>query len=524
MTADSTKTIIPDKEHFPGRISWKVNLSKIVEKFTAMNLMKKALKTQFQFLFKSEGLAFSGTIVHQMLLRKSSSNEKEIKFLVNGEETCFDMKAYALVTGLNFGRFPAVDIAERDEECPPPLADKYFTGRSTFKIIELESSFIDCTDIKDAWKMGLICLVCQYLLAIDTRRNLDIKILGMADKMHRFLEYPWGKVSFIATLKGVDKDIKHLRAIYLKNVDLLKKGELSAYTDVPAYTIHGFALAFQVWAYEVIKTLVPQFALRKTRQPNTICPRLILYSSIRMNNISEVVNALKGKVVSKIEESEEENNLYGGEDFEEMGVSFFDQYIEVGKKRKPEDVVPPNPTKSKRMKVLTIAPPIPDKKRKSPTPKTAEKRKKMPTPSVHTPFVPTETTETTPPLLTATRNSSLHALVPQSPLTNIALNESIEELKEAMNDIRADMQELKAEMQLIKDNQLLVCNQISILIATLQNQNQREAVAVESHKGKNEGDEKVETVKKAEEDCAKEGDKVNENEEEEKSRYTICEE
>ena len=325
--------------------------------------MKRALKTQFRYLFKADGLAFSGTILHQMLLRKSSSNEKEMKFVVNGEQACFDMKAYALITGLNFDRFPAVDIANGDEECP--LVAKYFKGQTTFKIIDLESRFNECTDMEDTWKLGMICLVCQYLLALDIRRHLSIKIIGMTDDIHAFLQYPWGKVSFRATLKGLDKDIAHLRTIYMEKENERKKGKLDSSTVVPAYTLYGFALAFQVWTYEVIKTLVPQFAHRKTKEPNF--PRITLYTSSRRNNIQEVVNAFKGNVVSLLEVSEEEKNLYVGEEFEEMGVSVFDQYIEVGKKRKNEDeeVVP---TK-RRKKPLTVpsTKPAPSK-RKSPPP------------------------------------------------------------------------------------------------------------------------------------------------------------
>ncbi|XP_047331732.1 ring-infected erythrocyte surface antigen-like [Impatiens glandulifera] len=49
------------------------------------------------------------TIIHTMLLRKSNSNSMKMKFLVNGEELCFRMKEFALVIGLNFGKFPTLN-------------------------------------------------------------------------------------------------------------------------------------------------------------------------------------------------------------------------------------------------------------------------------------------------------------------------------------------------------------------------------------------------------------------------------
>ncbi|XP_047309686.1 aspartic proteinase CDR1-like [Impatiens glandulifera] len=96
---------------FPSWISWKsaLCLKKIVKKFEDMDLLERVYNTQFISLFTAPILQFSGTIVHHMLLRRVSSNSKEINFMVNGHELIFGMKEYALVTGMYFGSFPELN-------------------------------------------------------------------------------------------------------------------------------------------------------------------------------------------------------------------------------------------------------------------------------------------------------------------------------------------------------------------------------------------------------------------------------
>ncbi|XP_047324487.1 uncharacterized protein LOC124928009 [Impatiens glandulifera] len=176
--------------------------------------------------------------------RKISSNSKEIRFLVNGKEVCWGMKDYALVTGLNFGRFPLVE-EKKVEECSPFVL-KYFKGKNDVRLKELEDIFVGCSDKEDSWKMGLIFLIYQ------------------------------------ATLQGIDKDIKHLRGLYLAKK---KTWEKKSICDV-AYTLHGFALAFQVWTYELINTFVPKVA-EKTLEDDPTSPRIVFYKSFRSYTLLE---------------------------------------------------------------------------------------------------------------------------------------------------------------------------------------------------------------------------------------------
>ncbi|XP_047325237.1 uncharacterized protein LOC124929025 [Impatiens glandulifera] len=100
---------------FPGRISLKfvLALKKVSDRFEALSLMERALNSQFQYLLRGvPDLLFSGTILHQLLVRKVKANLNMMIFNFNGEEYTFGLKEYALITDLNFDRLP-----EYKDEC-----------------------------------------------------------------------------------------------------------------------------------------------------------------------------------------------------------------------------------------------------------------------------------------------------------------------------------------------------------------------------------------------------------------------
>ncbi|XP_047342771.1 uncharacterized protein LOC124946245 [Impatiens glandulifera] len=224
------------------------------------------------------------------------------------------------------------------------LVHKYFGGKTVVKVTEVQSVFLNCSKKEDAWKLGLINLIYQCLFGSDNRKRVCLKIFSMVEDMEMFLQFPWGKVSFNSTLKGIDKDMKHLRQLYVE-----KKETCKGNCDV-AYTISGFAIAFQVWTYLVMKTFVPKFA-DMIEEKHTF-PRILLFTASRSNtNTSqEVSNALfKCNVFNKIHESEEEKRNYCGDDFEEMGDYIYDDLFEVdGRKRKNEDGTPKQTPKRRK--------------------------------------------------------------------------------------------------------------------------------------------------------------------------------
>ncbi|XP_047320813.1 uncharacterized protein LOC124924871 [Impatiens glandulifera] len=213
-------------------------------------------------------------------------------------------------------RFPLV---EEVEECPP-LVLKYFKGKKDVRLKELEDIFVGCSDKEDSWKMGLIFLIYQYLFASDNRRKISLRIFHMVEDMEMFLQFPWGKK---------------------KNWN--KKG----ICDV-TYTIHGFALAFQVWTYELIDTFVPNFA-EKTLEDDLTSPRIVLYKSFRSYTGPEVSTVIQECTVRrKIHESAEEKRMYSGDDFEDMTNNIYDEFFGCDTRKRKIEVL----KKKKNMKGL----------------------------------------------------------------------------------------------------------------------------------------------------------------------------
>ena len=92
-------------EHYTGRLTWRGQsaLNSIRSKFEELQLLERARVCPFKQFFKAPALRFPGIIMHQLLLKKiKSSNRNEIHFTVNGRPVKFGIGEYALITGLNF--------------------------------------------------------------------------------------------------------------------------------------------------------------------------------------------------------------------------------------------------------------------------------------------------------------------------------------------------------------------------------------------------------------------------------------
>ncbi|XP_047340170.1 uncharacterized protein LOC124943739 [Impatiens glandulifera] len=106
-----------------------------------------------------------------------------------------------------------------------------------------------------------------------------------------FLKFLWGKLSFRATIKGLNRNLDHYRLLYLDKNKAMGKKNKDKNVDA-SYNVYGFTLALQVWTYE--------------------------YKSNRKSTASDLHTALQGKIVKKMELYEDEKILYAGEDFEDM--------------------------------------------------------------------------------------------------------------------------------------------------------------------------------------------------------------
>ncbi|XP_047320660.1 uncharacterized protein LOC124924706 [Impatiens glandulifera] len=278
----------------------------------------------------------------------------------------------------------------------------------------------------------------------------------MVEDMEMFLQFPWGKVSFNSTLKGIDKDMKHLRQLYVE-----KKETCKGNCDV-AYTISGFAIAFQVWTYLVMKTFVPKFA--DMIEEKHTCPRILLFTASRSNtNTSqEVSNALfKCNVFNKIHESEEEKRNYCGDDFEEMGDYIYDDLFEVdGRKRKNEDGTPKQMPKRRTIKRTAI-------KRNESSDESSEDSSRSTTREsshVHSATSPQKKEDSSP-----TRQDKFDDKF-DNPVTKAQNDDKFDELTKDVKELTRDVKELKTEMKVMKEDQRVMFNHIIQLLGEIKQQ------------------------------------------------------
>ncbi|XP_047309477.1 uncharacterized protein LOC124912881 [Impatiens glandulifera] len=339
------------------------------------------------------------------------------------------------------------------------LVHKYFGGKTVVKVTEVQSVFLNCSEKEDAWKLGLINLIYQCLFGSDNRKRVCLKIFSMVEDMEMFLQFPWGKVSFNSTLKGIDKDMKHLRQLYVE-----KKETCKGNCDV-AYTISGFAIAFQVWTYLVVSTFVPKFA--DMIEEKHTCPRILLFTASRSNtNTSqEVFNALfKCNVFNKIHESEEEKRNYCGDDFEEMGDYIYDDLFEVdGRKRKNEDGIPKQTPKRRTIKRTAI------KMIESSDESSEDSSRSTTRESTHVPSAtsPQKKEDSSP-----TRQDKF-----DNPVTKAQNDDKFDELTKDVKELTRDVKELKTEMKVMKEDQRVMFKHIIQLLDEIKQQKNDVSVA-----------------------------------------------
>ncbi|PHT47161.1 hypothetical protein CQW23_11369 [Capsicum baccatum] len=112
------------------------------------------------------------------------------------------------------------------------------------------------------------------LLAKDSTKVVDTKLIRMVDSLSFFDNYPWGKETF------------QLNLDYLKKKsDLKKQREVFDEKQKTSYALFEFLWAFMVWIYEALPHL-GKFAGKSTDKPFPI-PRILRWHTIKSDQIIE---------------------------------------------------------------------------------------------------------------------------------------------------------------------------------------------------------------------------------------------
>ncbi|KAF3656774.1 hypothetical protein FXO38_13985 [Capsicum annuum] len=210
-------TILDDVGSFPAKIFIRSRL-KMFNEFKQV-VVDQCLKSRFKNSYFGglwdlpEHMKFNGQLVHYTLLRRVKPYNKlhEMWFNINDRPACFGLKEFALITGLNCGRYP------RDSRYVKAMEE----GKAFFKKIMKKRSvnakrllkFIrgGRLDKEDKFKCCLVWFVHCIFLAWDLSKTADIDTIKMVDYLGFFEKYPWGKESFSLTLDYLKKRIDFSR-------------------------------------------------------------------------------------------------------------------------------------------------------------------------------------------------------------------------------------------------------------------------------------------------------------------------
>ncbi|CAA2986766.1 Hypothetical predicted protein, partial [Olea europaea subsp. europaea] len=252
MESADFEYLVPKNARLRAHISQRSNLRYVK---TVLEHFDERQHTDFRnsclrFLSEVRDLQFSAQLIQQHIFRCIRTEKAiEIWFKVQGHLARFGLQEYALVMGLMCGPLP--DDAAMDQVLQKKrLKDKYFKSTERISCGELEKAFLrPSTPQADRYKLRLALIIEGVFNAPDSHAGIELPTLSIVDM---FYSHPWDRVS-----------------LGRKFVDATNKKEKAV-----TYTVHGFPIAMQIWAFEVIPEIGDRFARRLGHQS----PRLLSWT------------------------------------------------------------------------------------------------------------------------------------------------------------------------------------------------------------------------------------------------------
>ncbi|CAI9114402.1 OLC1v1015122C2 [Oldenlandia corymbosa var. corymbosa] len=181
-----------------------------------------------------EQVQFSAQLVFHLLSKQIKTSRKhELWFLIAGRPLRFSLQEFAIVTGLNCGTWTN------------PKGDKEelkILGGERCQIGNLQGIFEKAEGL-DKMKIALIWLLEGVLLGRGSTKYIRTEYVEMLHDMRQFKELAWGRVIFDDSLNSLKEMFQRRKTIQPSTQKNDRKEN---------YSLCGFPLALQVWAYEAI--------------------------------------------------------------------------------------------------------------------------------------------------------------------------------------------------------------------------------------------------------------------------------
>lgn len=183
---------------------------------------------------------FPGKVIHLLLLHQcQSAKSNEVRFNFGGNLAKFELKEFALMSGLECGDIPIVMGNKKQivgDAYDNSLRGKFFKGLISIRNQDIAHKLLDTTTATDAEKVKLANLLLLEVALLPKQDTVKVNEdhVTTANDAEIFNKYPWGKKSFDLLLQSMGKTKTY------------REGKSAA------YHVGGFVFSLVAWAYETI--------------------------------------------------------------------------------------------------------------------------------------------------------------------------------------------------------------------------------------------------------------------------------
>ncbi|KAK2649831.1 hypothetical protein Ddye_017320 [Dipteronia dyeriana] len=182
-------------------------------------------------------------------------------FAVGGKTFRFSIEEFCLITGLEYGHDPPLEVKEKKDGCGS-FRSSMLNGEVQFNNKTLEAIFKSASSDSDEYMVNLALLYFleTVLFGKDQKVFIGAHHVELLEDLDTFNKYSWGRKCYETTLNSLQKDLRKMVEDYhitSKKTVSGKKRKRQAKKEndgIRQYAFHGFPYAFQT---QVLKKLKP---------------------------------------------------------------------------------------------------------------------------------------------------------------------------------------------------------------------------------------------------------------------------
>ncbi|KAK2640916.1 hypothetical protein Ddye_022679 [Dipteronia dyeriana] len=219
-------------------------------------------------------------------------------FAVGGKTFRFFIEEFCLITGLECGHDPPLEVKEKKDGCGS-FRSSMLNGEVRFNNKTLEANFKSAysDSDEDMVKLALLYFLETVLFGKDQKVFIGAHHVELLEDLDTFNKYPWGRKCYETTLNSLQRDLRKMAKDYhitSKKTVSGKKRKRQANKEndgIRQYALHGFPYAFQIWACEAIPTIGVQIA----NKSGALLPRIVNWITPGTPDATHVIKSLDRK-------------------------------------------------------------------------------------------------------------------------------------------------------------------------------------------------------------------------------------